>query len=106
MKQFHTFHADGSPISNGAVDLNSAAYDLLTYDGHNFEIRKEDGEFKLFVSRHSSNSTLGGRDLVEWTKYSAKSEAEVLVNVVKMGGVNNYYAMSAEEYAEMVAEAE
>ncbi len=106
MTQFHTFHADGSPLNDGAADLQDAAHTMLTYDGHDFEIRHEDGEFKLFVSRFSQNSCGGKHDLVEWPKYSAKSEAEVFANVIKMGGVNDYYAMTAAEYAEMVAEAE
>jgi hypothetical protein len=37
--------------------LEGAAQSVMNYDGHEYEIRKNDGRFELFTSTYSRNST-------------------------------------------------
>lgn len=104
--KFYAFSSNNNDIGSGLCDTEEAARAMLTYDGFEYEIRNEDGEFKLFVSRFSRNSGIGSKDKAEWPKYAATTEAGVYANVVEMGGVQGTYAQSEEDYNRMLAEAE
>lgn len=107
MTKFIAFSQSGTEINYGADSVEGTARAMLTYDGYEFDIiHGDDGDFHLFVSRFSRNSTGGAKDKVEWPKYAADSEAGVYENVVKMGGVQGCYAMSEADHATMLAEAE
>ena len=47
-------------VMDRGISLTSAASDILTYDGHGYEVRREnDGWYYLFVSTGSRNSQAG-----------------------------------------------
>lgn len=66
----------GSELSQkDAADL------ILTYDGHQYEIRKDGDWFELWVSQFSRNSTLGGRPLVKSAIFG-ESEDQIWTSVI------------------------
>ena len=97
--QFIAFSQDDTDINYGPDSIEGAARAMLTYDGFEYDIREEGGEFNLYVSRNSAASMLGARDKTEWPAYSASSEAGVYENVIKKGGVQGTYAMSEADCA-------
>ena len=69
--------------------LACAADRLLTEDGYRFEIRAEAGGvgYRLWISQHSQNSTLGGRPLVSSVFFSLSNDltaamAEIFAEVI------------------------
>lgn len=87
------------------VDLAEAAHIVLTYDGHDYDIRRDDdGGYSLFVSKFSLNSPSGGRQLVRCVEYF-KNETEIYQFVVDNAARwQNQTVMTDEDYAQMVQE--
>jgi hypothetical protein len=83
-------------IQAQGVDLAEAAHIVLTYDGHDYDIRRdEDGGYSLFA---------GGRPLLRCIKYF-KNEAEIYQFVVDHAtNWQNQTVMTDEDYAQMVQE--
>lgn len=58
-----------SPASGTVYGRNltavEAAHEILGYDGHDYELRREGDAFQLFISRGSRNSFGGNRGLTE-----------------------------------------
>jgi hypothetical protein len=80
-----------NPNSDGesatGLCLADAADALMTYDGHEWEIREEGGAFNLYTSQFSRNSPCGGRDLVRSVVSSyaadrAAAETEIFERVI------------------------
>ena len=66
------------------ASLSEAAETVLGYDGHEYEIRRDDNTegFWLYISRFSRNSSCGGRPLVRGRFYSAaETEAEAATEI-------------------------
>lgn len=55
---YTTLDNDGYVISSG-LTASEAAIEVLSYDGHDYDVRKIDGEYCIYVSRGSRNSTVG-----------------------------------------------
>ncbi len=97
---FRVFTEDGEQFGEG-LTLESAAHELLTYDGFEYELRHEGGDLlALYVSTHSSNSTLGAKVKNEWPDYKADTEKAVYMLVWELGGVKGSYMQSEPEYKE------
>jgi len=92
-------------IQAQGVDLAEAAHIVLTYDGHDYDIRRdEDGGHALYVSQFSLNSPFGGRPLVRCVDYF-KNEAEIYQFVVDHAtNWLNQMVMTDEDYAQMQQE--
>jgi hypothetical protein len=92
-------------IQAQGVDLAEAAHIVLTYDGHDYEIRRdEDGGYSLYVSRFNLNSPSGGRPLVRCFEYFT-NEAEIYQFVVDHASKwQNQTVMTDEDFAQMVQE--
>lgn len=54
MEKVIAFSQSSTNISYGPNSIDGAASAMLTYDGFEYDIREEGGEFKLFVSRNSA----------------------------------------------------
>jgi hypothetical protein len=92
-------------IQAQGVDLAEAAHIVLTYDGHDYDIRRdEDGGCSLYVSKFSLNSPSGGGPLVRCVEYF-KDEAEIYQFVVDNAtDWRNQMVMTNEDYAQMMQE--
>ncbi|CAB4166086.1 hypothetical protein UFOVP843_9 [uncultured Caudovirales phage] len=86
-----TTYAVYNPNSDSEAEtglcLADAANKLMTYDGHDWEIREEDGAYHLYTSQFSRHSSLGGRDLVRsvvssYAANRASAEAEIFERVI------------------------
>lgn len=97
--KYIAFRHDGDIINEG-LTLENAAHEILTYDGYEYEIKQEDGIYKLYVSTHSSNSTLGAKNKNEWFDYAANTEQGVYALVWELGGVHDAFIRSEGEYKE------
>jgi len=97
--EYTTFSAAGTVIF-GQQSLEAAAIALLTYDGHRYEIRAQDGGFALYVTRRSDASYAGNGGFAEWPNYWATTHEGVCRNVVVMGGVKGSYAVAAGDDAD------
>lgn len=106
MSKYIAFNGDGTDINYGPDSIEGTARTMLTYDGFEYNIIEEGGEFKLFVSRFSRNGSGGTQGMAEWPAYAAVTEAGVYENVIRMGGVQSTYAISEVDYAAMLAEVE
>lgn len=56
-QMFNVYNSIGTPLAQN-VDLNEAAETVMLYDGHEYDIRRGDGEWVLYTSPYSRNSTL------------------------------------------------
>jgi len=89
-------------IQAQGVDLAEAAHIVLTHDGHDYDVlRDEDGGCSLFVSKFSLNSPSGDRPLVRCVEFF-KNEAEIYQFVVNHAtNWLNQMVMTDEDYAQM-----
>ena len=87
MTVYTIFAANGRELAKFG-SLEEAAIEMLTQNGHRFEIRQVKDLYRLFVS-HGSAGT--GR-LIEWGPYAANTKEGVYRRVVANRGVNGTYA--------------
>ena len=70
MTTYTVFRSNDSSRATSRLTLEEAAHELLTADGHDYEIRQEgtffDGSpmYRLFVTQFSRNSPLGSQPMV------------------------------------------
>jgi hypothetical protein len=88
----YTIFAEGGRELAKVASLEEAATEMLTYDGHRFEIRQIKDLFRLFVSHRSANASQGGGRLIEWGAYAANTMEGVYRRVIANGGVKGTYA--------------
>jgi hypothetical protein len=102
-KIMYTVLNHNGDVQAQGVDLEEAAHIVLTYDGHDYEIRRdEDGGYSLFVSQFSLNSPFGGRPLARCVEYF-KDEAEIHQFVVDHATRwQDQTVMTDDDYAQMV----
>ena len=113
MTTYTVLNRHGDVQVEGA-SLSEAAQAVLGYDGHEYEIRKdEDGlGYTLWVSQFSRNSALGGRPLVRSAIYSSfngqsegDAEAEIFRKVIAHASSwDNQDVMTDESYAKLLAD--
>jgi len=60
----YTIERTDGQVERG-LTLEQAADAIMTYDGHEYEVRRDRDGLTLWVSQFSRNSTLGGRPLVK-----------------------------------------
>jgi hypothetical protein len=94
----------------GGLTAYQAMAEILTDDGHDYEIRPEaDGEgFRLWTSTYSRNSTAWS-GLTESTIYSLQADEgaatqEIAEKIINAGWPRKPEAITDERYAEMMAE--
>lgn len=91
MKTYTISRANGSPLVLN-VSTRDAAQTILTYDGHDYELRRAGDWIELYVSQFSRNSPCGGRPLIRSTIAGA-SEDEIYTKVVEHA---DYWGLWAE----------
>lgn len=111
MTTLYTIYGRGK-IDSG-LTATEAAEVLLTDDGYRYEIRRDRDGWRLYVSQHSRNSTLGDRPLVGatiWSSEAAEDAAwEDIADKVIQGGLwekDDLQCLTDEAYAEMMRELE
>jgi hypothetical protein len=82
----YTIFAEGGRELAKVASLEEAAIQMLTYDGHRFEIRQVKDLYRLFVSHRSA-----GR-LIEWAPYAARTKEGVYRHIIVNGGVKGTHA--------------
>jgi hypothetical protein len=87
MTVYTIFAAGGRELAK-FTSLEEAAIEMLTQDGHRFEIRQVKDRYRLFVSHRSA----GPGHLVEWEPYAAATKEGVYRRVVANRGVKGTYA--------------
>lgn len=107
---YTVFHSNDSTRATSRLTLEQAAHELLTYDGHDYEIRQHgtfyDGSpmLRLFVTQFSRNSTLGGQPMVG-TFIMNQTEQEIWQEVVGQNW-HGMEAMTDAQYDQMLADLE
>lgn len=91
-------------VRRSCETIADAASEVLGYDGHQYEIREEDGLFRLYVSQFSRNSTAfnGLRPSVFMSFLADRdaAEAEIFEAVVARASYfNGQDVMDAADYA-------
>ena len=81
----YTIFAEGGRELAKVASLEEAAIEMLTHNGHRFEIRQVKDTFRLFVSQ-------GAGRLIEWAAYAASTKEGVYRRVIANGGVKGTYA--------------
>ena len=104
MTTYTVFNSNDPEVNERGLTLEQAAARLLTEDGHEYEIREEDGLFELFYSRHSRNSTMGAK----LTSYAGgnfvDSNRDRLLQKIVMAEWCGAEAMLDDEFTHMMAE--
>ena len=110
MTTYTVFRSNDSTRATSRLTPEEAAHELLTYDGHDYEIR-QDGTFfdgspmlRLFVTQFSRNSTLGGQPMVG-TLIMRQTEQEIWQEVVGQDW-HGMEAVTDEQYDQMLADLE
>ena len=109
---YTVFHQEDERNASTGLSLEEAATALLTYDGHDFEIRSaDDGCFELWHTPFSRNGTLGGRPMVQTVIYSIKTvwvdaEADIFEQVIDCGHWAPMIALPDAAYLVMLSEFE
>jgi hypothetical protein len=87
MTVYTIFTESGRELGKFAT-LEEAAIEMLTQEGHRFEIRQLKDRYRLFVSHRAAAH---GR-LIEWEPYAAATKEGVYRRVVANRGVKGTYA--------------
>ena len=87
MTVYTIFAANGRELAKFG-SLEEAAIEMLTQDGHRFEIRQVKDRYRLFVSYRST----GPGRLIEWEAYAAATREGVYRRVIANRGVKGTYA--------------
>lgn len=110
MTTYTVFHSNDSTKATSRLTLEEAARELLTYDGHDYEIREggilSDGTqfYCLYVTQFSRNSPLGSKPMVRTTIYGV-SKTKIYRKVV-MENWHGMEAMTDAQYDQMLADLE
>jgi transglutaminase-like putative cysteine protease len=109
----YTITRSSGEVLDRGLTAEQAAIEIMSYDGHEFEIRPEpDRGFRLWTSEYSRNSTLGGRPLTESVIFSlaaneADARAEIYAEVIAHADwFKGQDAYTDEAYDAMLAEIE
>lgn len=88
MTTYTVYRSDDSGKATQRLTLEEAAQALLTADGHDYEIRLEDGtvggkwpRFVLWITQFSRNSPLGSRPMVA-SRFIGASHADIYEQVI------------------------
>ena len=76
-------------VQGRGLSARDAADLILSYDGHQYEVRRDGDWCELWVSQFSQNSTLGGRPLVKSVVFGKDEDAiwqSVLTHADKWDG--------------------
>lgn len=114
MTTYTLIDPQGDVIDRG-LSLTSAASDILTYDGHGYEVRcEDDGWYYLFVSTGSSNSSSGlgkfnqaycnGRILMEQASSEDEAFEKFAAKVIHNDWPRTPTAMTDADYDKQEAE--
>jgi hypothetical protein len=76
MTTYTVYNPSGGMEAESGMSLADAANKMLTYDGHEWEIREEGGAFNLYTSQFSRCSPCGGGDLTPSVIYSYASNRD------------------------------
>lgn len=114
MSTYTVFSHNDSDNHESGLSVREAAVALLTYDSHRYDIRKDDaGDWRLYVSKYSEASTMGGRPLTPSVVFSIKEDrAEAEEDIFKQVVLTGKFAWAGcdvlddELFAEMRAQAE
>ena len=84
---YTVYNLNSDTEADTGLCLADAANAMMTYDGHDWEIREEQGAFNLYTSQFSRNSPCGGRDLVRsvissYAADRATAEVEIFERVI------------------------
>lgn len=111
MTQLYTVVSpNGDYVIGSGMSAVEAMHDVLTHDGHDYEIRlRDDGGYDLFVTQFSRNSTLGGRPMVKSviSSYEADEAAatlEIAQKVITADWNHSPDVYTDEQYAQMLRE--
>jgi hypothetical protein len=83
----YTIFTEGGHELAKFASLEEAAIEMLTYDGHRFEIRQVQELYRLFVSHRSASAHRGAGRLIEWAPYAARTKEGVYRHIIANGGV-------------------
>lgn len=109
---YTVYHHDGLFPAEPGLTLAEAADRMLTYDGHEYEIRSsDDSGFELWHTPFSRNGPCGGRPMVKTAIYSVKddrseAEEEIFLRAINSGYWSPISVMEDSRYAAMIAELE
>lgn len=110
MTTYTVFRSQDSSNATSRLTLEEAAHELLTYDGHDYEIR-QDGALSdrtklycLWVTQFSRSSPLGGRPMVRTIIYG-ESDDKIYRKVV-LEDWHGMEAMTDTQYDQMLADLE
>jgi hypothetical protein len=70
MTTYTVYNPNSDTEAESGLHLADAANKMMTYDGHEWEIREEGGAFNLYTSQFSRCSPCGGGDLTRSVIYS------------------------------------
>lgn len=103
----------GTEIARG-LDAVQAAQEILGHDSHNYELRREEGCYQLYITRGSDASWGGnggyarayshGRLIYSGAATSVAAFAEIAEQVIKARWTSVPKAMTDEAYDTMLAE--
>lgn len=101
----YTILSGNGDVLDSGLSLESAANEILTYDGHFYEIRKEDDGFLRLYTSKLSRAAYGSNSSVTGTVIFGSSEDEIWQHVIDNSEWwSNQDAMTDESYAEMIAD--
>lgn len=106
---YTVLRADGEINARG-LSAPDAAVEVMTYDGHDYDILRDQDGWRLFTTKHSRNSPLGGRPMtgtVIWSfaTHEAEARAEILAEVIKNAGWwRGQSVITDADYDQMVAD--
>ena len=111
MTTYTVFHSNDTSRATSRLTLEEAAHELLTYDGHDYEIRQEgtffDGSpmYRLWVTQFSRNSPLGGQPMVK-AAVLGENEREIWCRTIELAPWRGMEAVTDEQYDQMLADLE
>ena len=113
MTTYTLIGTDGAALETG-LTAGEAAQAILWHDSHDYEIRREDDCWQLYVSRGSSASSGGNggltmayanrRLIASFAADEAAAWEDVAKQVIQAGWDRGPTVMTDEAYAEMMAE--
>lgn len=112
MTTYTIINSNSGLVEDRGVSLETAARELLGYDGFEYEIRRaDDGRgYELWVSRFSRNSTcyngLTRSVVFSISDDEAAATAEIYQRVIESGHWTGPDVITDEQYDRMIAEME
>lgn len=111
MTTYTVYNLNSDTEADTGLCLADAANAMMTYDGHEWDIREEDGAYSLYTSQFSRNGPCGGRDLVRSVVFSyaadrATAEVEIFKRVISEDWWKLTCVTDAEHLAGLAEESE